>query len=222
MIAPIAVDETGAITCARLRPAVEAAGGLTAFANAMEERMRRSEAGRSLNNKAPEHALRLAAVLQMYDAVAENDAPPPSSCPPRAVDAEHMRRGIALAEFFVAEAERLMGHGEVDPETSDAAAIERWLLEKGKTVVTMVELSQYGPGGMRSVRKLRAATRVLVETAACACARTGPFLKAQAARGMGCRARRSRLKRPARRRRPAPARPAIPKFSKALARPLAA
>ena len=121
--------------------------------------MRVSEAGRSFNNKAPEHALRIAAVLQMYDAVAENDR----IVLPPAVDAEHMRRGIALARFFVAEAERLMGHGEVDPETTDAAAVERWLIEKGKTVVTMVELSQYGPGGLRSVRKLRAATRVLVK-----------------------------------------------------------
>ena len=76
-----------------------------------------------------------------------------------------MRRGIALAGFFVAEAERLMGHGEVDPETTDAAAIERWLIEKGKTVVTMVELGQYGPGGLRSVRKLehmRSIARLIV------------------------------------------------------------
>ena len=159
LTAPIAVDETGAIACTCMRPTTEAERDLTAFSIAMEERMRVSAAGRSFNNKAPEHALRIAAVLQMYDAVAENDA----IVLPRAVDAEHMRRGIALAGFFVAEAERLMGHGEVDPETADAAAIERWLIEKGKTVVTMVELSQYGPGGLRSVRKLRAATRVLVE-----------------------------------------------------------
>jgi hypothetical protein len=159
LTAPIAVDKTGAITCACLSPTAEAVEDLRVFAVAMEKRMRGSEAGRAFNNKAPEHALRIAAVLQMYDAVAENDA----VVLPKAVDAEHMRRGIRLAEFFVAEAERLMGHGEVDPETVDAAAVERWLIEKGKTVVTMIELSQYGRGGLRSVRKIRAATRVLVE-----------------------------------------------------------
>jgi hypothetical protein len=171
LAAPIKTDENGAIVCQCLVPDGEAMTELRAFGIVMEERMLNSEAGRSFNNKAPEHALRLAAVLQTYDAIAEAQAvtlpegieEAQAVTLPEGIDAVHMRRGIQLARFFAAEAERLMGHEEIDEDTAAAAKLETWLIEKGKTTTTLAELGRFGPGGLRTVRKLRPAIAVLIE-----------------------------------------------------------
>jgi hypothetical protein len=72
----------------------------------------------SLANKLPEHAARLAGILAITeDAYAQE-----------ATD-DQMARGISLAEFYAAEAFRLHGVAQIDPQLRQADALHKRLQE---------------------------------------------------------------------------------------------
>jgi len=89
---------------------------------------------RGFASKVAEHAARIAGVLAV---VGNLDA--------REIDAETMKRGCAIASWFLAERLR------IDRAATDNASIERakvlhqWIAERGKDFVTTREIQQYGP-----------------------------------------------------------------------------
>lgn len=102
--------------------------------------------------KAAEHVLRLAGVLRLID---DLDA--------AEIDEDTLRRAIALGEFYLAEALRLAGSAQADPELSAAARLYAWLMATGRPSVTAVEIYKTGPAHVRSATRARELLRVLAE-----------------------------------------------------------
>jgi hypothetical protein len=96
---------------------------------------------RALAAKLPEHAARLAAVL----AVAEDS-------PLSELSGDDMARGVELVQHYAGEALRLFEAAAVDSDLVLAQKILDWLTECGRSVVTLVDIYQRGPGAVRTAR----------------------------------------------------------------------
>jgi hypothetical protein len=171
--AAINLDETGAITVRALPLDGEALLAYQKFTDQLESSMAiggENDNLRGFTSKAAEHAGRIAATLQVYDALAADwvtdywvdDGAEVKITLPEAIDLEHTERGIELAQYYIGEARRLFGHGEADEESANAAKLEKWLLEKQQTEVTLVEIYR-NVWGLPTARAARAAAAVLIE-----------------------------------------------------------
>jgi hypothetical protein len=90
-------------------------------------------------NKLPEHAARIAAVLQTFDDPDSGE-----------LNSDYLARGIELAEFYASEALRLHGAARIGVELKEAERLRAWLSEKWKQpYITVRALQQFGPGSMR-------------------------------------------------------------------------
>jgi hypothetical protein len=110
---------------------------------------------RGLANKAPEHAGRLAGIL----ALVEN-----AGC--AAISEQRMRDGIALITHYLNEATRLYEAGASHPDIRDAEKLLAWLKGRPperKSLVSLVEVYQYGPNGVRHAERARTLMRILEE-----------------------------------------------------------
>jgi putative DNA primase/helicase len=105
---------------------------------------------RSFGNKAAEHAARLAAVLTLVDRL---DA--------AAIDAQHMRAGITLLEFYLAEALRLCDAAGADPDLVLAETTLAWVQQYD--VVHLAQIYQYGPNSVRDAKTARRMLAILEE-----------------------------------------------------------
>jgi hypothetical protein len=118
-----------------------------AFYNHVESRVASGgelERVRGLANKLPEHAARIAAVLEMVRDIHASE-----------VTAAAMEAGIELAQHYAAEALRLYGASRVNAELQLALQLLNWLLARDKPVVSLPCIYQHGPGAIRD--KMRAA-----------------------------------------------------------------
>ena len=70
-------------------------------------------------NKLPEHAARIAAVLQVFDQPDAEELTP-----------DYLAHGIKLAEYYASEALRLHGAARVGVELKEAEKLRQWLTEK--------------------------------------------------------------------------------------------
>jgi Protein of unknown function (DUF3987) len=104
------------------------------------------ESIRGLANKLPEHAARIAAVLTVIDQPKTNE-----------VSSEKMDAGIELARYYAAEALRLLGVVEDDPELSLARRVLEWLGTRAG-LVALPDVYREGP---RAVRTAKAARRIM-------------------------------------------------------------
>jgi hypothetical protein len=103
---------------------------------------------RSLANKLPEHAARLAAVISLSH---DLDAAELSE--------EDLARGIELAKFYAQEALRLFEAGATDPDLMVAVRLLQWLQQTWpEPVVSLPDIYQRGP---RSIRDQRTARRIV-------------------------------------------------------------
>jgi hypothetical protein len=103
----------------------------------------------SFANKLPEHVLRIAGVLQVFDK-------------PRSelVTADALMRAIEIGRFFAAEAIRLADESIVSEEVRRAETLLAWLHENHRGgLVHLAQIYQYGP---RSVRKAEVSRRTMV------------------------------------------------------------
>jgi len=91
----------------------------------------------SLASKAAEHSLRLAGVLAV---VRDSDA--------QSISDDDMRGGIALADFYLAEAGRLHDEAAIDEETRTAERVLAWARKRGGRFATET-LYQSGPVELR-------------------------------------------------------------------------
>lgn len=103
-------------------------------------------------SKAAEHVLRLAGVLCLIE---DLDA--------KEIDEATLRRAIALGEFYLAEALRLAGSAQADPELTAAAKLYAWLIASGRPFISTVEIYKTGPAHVRSATRARELLRVLAE-----------------------------------------------------------
>jgi hypothetical protein len=109
------------------------------------------ESIRGLAAKLPEHAARLAAVMNWWaDPCAEQIGP------------EAMAGGIVLAQHYAAEALRLQMAGSVNVEIEEAERLRVWLLNKWpEPFVSIRAIVRRGPGNIRDTRKARQLVTIL-------------------------------------------------------------
>ncbi len=104
-------------------------------------------------NKLPEHAARMAGVLELA-ANGETEL----------IGHGSIEKGIALARFYAGEALRLFHAGSIPPEIVQAEKLLSWLhVEWGKPLVGISHVYQRGPNSIRTKYKARAAINVLEE-----------------------------------------------------------
>jgi hypothetical protein len=103
---------------------------------------------RGLANKAPEHALRMAGVLTLVDALGAG-----------AIDIWHVEAGIHLADFYLSEALRFTEAGMCDPDIVLAEKVAKWA--SGRDYVYPVLIYQLGPNGVRTAKDVRRIARIL-------------------------------------------------------------
>jgi hypothetical protein len=106
-----------------------------------------------LANKLPEHAARIAAVLQTFD---DPEAEELSN--------DYLERGIELAEFYASEALRLHGAARIGVELREADRLRAWLSEKwDQLYITVRAVQQFGPGSMREKARIERLLNVLAD-----------------------------------------------------------
>jgi hypothetical protein len=104
-------------------------------------------------NKMPEHAARIAAVLQVFDDPEAEE-----------LRAEYLKRGIRLAEYYAGEALRLHGAAHIGVELREAEKLRRWLAEKwDQPHITIQFVMRYGPGSMRKKGSIERLFAVLAD-----------------------------------------------------------
>jgi len=112
----------------------------------------RLESVRSFANKLAEHALRIAAVLQLIDN--------PNS---REIGLKVFERALTLARFYLDEALRQYEQGQISEELMDADRMLRHLHASGKQTIGMGQICQSGPGPFRKVKIARRVMATVAE-----------------------------------------------------------
>ncbi len=103
--------------------------------------------------KLPEHAARIAAVMAFFENAKVDE-----------ISGQALAAGIRLAQFYAAEALRVIGIGMADQATENAATLIAWIRKRGERVVGMRWLGQQAsPTSLRSVTVLRPAIEVLID-----------------------------------------------------------
>ncbi len=111
------------------------------------------ESIRGFASKGPEHAIRLAGILALFDDV---------DC--GSIDRDHMAAGIKLSIHYLNEALRLYEADADDPILTLAKKLKDWLRQKHRgRRVTLPEVYQYGPNPIRNARTARQLMSVLAE-----------------------------------------------------------
>jgi hypothetical protein len=100
--------------------------------------------------KMGEHALRLAAVLELVENPDAN-----------MVRLATFQNAATLTRYYAGEALRLFENGAISIELERAKNLLRWLHQKGKTVVGFSEIYQYGPNSIRVAALAREAIGIL-------------------------------------------------------------
>lgn len=116
----------------------------------------------SFASKSPEQACRIAATLALWS---DLNAPE--------VSGEDMANGVALAQYYLAEAQRLGDAAIISKETEEAERLRVWLLEswpdtalrQGRDPKTILprDVMQFGPNALRERKKIGAVIARLVE-----------------------------------------------------------
>ena len=128
------------------------------FHDNVEEQL--SEGGKfspikGFGNKAPEHVLRLAAVLAGIDT--------PEISNVSRISKGHMQNAINLTRHYLLEGLRLVNSGIADPMLQEANKLLEWFRAKKKTIVSLVEIYQYGANSIRDAKKAKQLMNVLIE-----------------------------------------------------------
>jgi hypothetical protein len=111
------------------------------------------EAIRGLANKLPEHAARLAGLIEIVE--------DPTTAE---ISAERMAAGIKLADHYCGEALRLFEAGHIAPELRLAIRTLDWLgKEWNEPAVSLPDLYQNGPNAIRDAATARQVAKVLEE-----------------------------------------------------------
>lgn len=107
---------------------------------------------RGLASKAAEHMGRIAGVLTMIEDPAATT-----------VTEAAMQRAAVLMEFYLGEALRLSGVQPQHEKADQASVLWGWLEMRGKTDITLPELTQHGPNKLRKADTMRNLMGVLAD-----------------------------------------------------------
>lgn len=105
---------------------------------------------RRFGSKAPEHVLRVAGVLSVFEDPAT-----------RRIEAEYVARAIAIINYYLCERLRLEDYYSIEPALLNAQKVLDWASAKEKPGVILKELYQFGPPNVRSKDKALAILKVL-------------------------------------------------------------
>ncbi|MFN4357010.1 YfjI family protein [Sphingopyxis alaskensis] len=124
------------------------------FANECESELaaeQRLEPVRAFANKLAEHALRIAAVLELVDNPSATE-----------ISAEAFTRAATLSRYYAGEALRLFEQGVSSIEIQRAEKVLHWLRKKwGKPTVALQHVYQLGPNSVREAKLAREVMRIL-------------------------------------------------------------
>jgi hypothetical protein len=109
------------------------------------------ESIRGLGNKLAEQAARIAGVLALVDDVQVSE-----------IDKSQLEAGIALAEYYAAEALRLHAAGMDDPDLLLAERLLTWL-QAWQGPISLPDIYQRGPRPIRNVATAERIVRILEE-----------------------------------------------------------
>lgn len=153
--APLIADTRNELNPRRLSLSATGREQWTAFADHIEGLIApggQLEPIKGLANKLPEHAARLAAVLELTTNLTA----------PEVSDA-CMASGIRLAQFYAGEALRLYNASRLDPDLSLAQRVFDWISSEGHKIVSLGMVYQHGPNPVRDAKTARRIMKILVE-----------------------------------------------------------
>src|SRR5712692_1138700 len=104
---------------------------------------------RGFANKAPEHALRLAGVLTLYENLNATE-----------ISVEHTGAGIELVQHYLSEALRLFRASMNDPDLELAEKLLIWARQRGAHVA-LVDIYQRGPNAISDAATARKLAKIL-------------------------------------------------------------
>jgi hypothetical protein len=110
---------------------------------------------RGFANKVPEHAVRIAAVLSVFEgAIVDGDR----------ICADYMARGIAIARYYLTEALRLFDAQSISGEIMKAQAVLTWMQTNWADgdLISVADIYQRGPGFVRTAAAAKPIVRILV------------------------------------------------------------
>jgi integrase len=139
---PLEKGERNVLDPRAVRLDQDAQEAFKAFYNDIEREVapgKRLAAVAGLANKAPEHAARLAAV-QTY--IADPTA--------YHIGVEAFDRAVALVRYYLDEALRLTAFAPLDHGVALAEMTRDWLIARGKPLIHLAELYQFGPNAVRT------------------------------------------------------------------------
>ncbi len=125
------------------------------FVNDIEAKIKSGgelEPVRGLANKMPEHATRLAAVLNFFENPSIGE-----------IDAMSMEAGVVLAEHYLAEALRLNGMSKISQDLRLAQKLLDWLQRRTAPLVSLPDIYQRGLNAIRDSRTALKTVTILEE-----------------------------------------------------------
>lgn len=142
-----------------LRLSAQARVMLEAFSDTVEKAQAPGgdmEPVRGYASKAAEQAARIAGVLTLWADMGVQEIGP-----------EAMRNGIALARFYLFEAQRLAGVARVSAATAKAEALRKWLHSPSwqRSWITTRDVVRLGPNSLRETTEAQKAITMLAENA---------------------------------------------------------
>ncbi len=128
----------------------------TRFADHVEQEMGPRgdyESIRSLANKLPEHAARLAGVVALFHDPQREE-----------LSENHLAHGIDLAKFYAQEALRLFEAGAIDADLLEAKGVLHWLQDSWtEALISLPDIYQRGPRAVRDQTRARKLVQLLEE-----------------------------------------------------------
>lgn len=151
------LDSTGRLVPTRIALDPEAKAAWVAYHDGVEARLRPGgdlSDVRDVASKTADNAARLAALFHCLQHGNEGE-----------ISADDMRRGCALAQWYLGQAQRLFAGLLLDPAINAAAMLDSWLVawcdNEGVLSVTTGEVARLGPGSLRAKDAWGAALSVL-------------------------------------------------------------
>ncbi len=148
---PTAADDPKTLTLPAISPTADAKSLWIEFYNLIEQQLsNESDLGciSGFGNKTPEHALRLAGGLSVFD--------DPET---RVINLAHMEAGIELAQFYVTEALRLFHSGICDSKLELAERLLKWAQQYEH--IHLRQIYQFGPNSIRDAVTAKEITGIL-------------------------------------------------------------
>jgi hypothetical protein len=72
-----------------------------------------------------------------------------------------MKNSISIMQYYLSEELRLINAGDIDRDLLLAEELHEWILSKGKTEISLVEIYKGGPNAFREAKLARKIMQIL-------------------------------------------------------------